>query len=287
MRQGRSRRGGGHRPVKQGLSHKDPLGFVGAAVARMVCRWMLTPQPRPPRRPFARRCRPGFEGEADMQFAIGLIVGLFVGGAAGAAVVYFVFQNLTRDALARAKMEADQVRETARLEAAAKAREIELAARADQAKLRAEFEHETDATKAELKHPGAAPQQARGHPRPQARHPLGQGKAASTTWTSSSTGARKSVRPRKTQLDQILAEQRDSCWRSPTSPTTRPRKCSCKRIEDECKHEAGELIQKITEQAQEEAKDKAGRSSSRPSSATPPSTPPTAPSPPWTSPATT
>ena len=58
------------------------------------------------------------------------------------------------------------------------------------------------------------------------------------------------------QLTKVLAEQRERLLQISGMSADQAKDIMLRRIEDECRHEAGELIQKIVDQAQEEAKEK-------------------------------
>jgi ribonuclease Y len=66
----------------------------------------------------------------------------------------------------------------------------------------------------------------------------------------------KALVGKETQLNQILAEQRDRLLQLTNLSPEAAKEMLLKRIEQDCKLEAGALIQKITEQAQDEAKQK-------------------------------
>src|SRR5207248_2754804 len=59
------------------------------------------------------------------------------------------------------------------------------------------------------------------------------------------------------QLDGVLKEQRERLLAIAGMSAEQAKELLLKRIEDECKRDAGAIVQKATEQAQEEAKDKA------------------------------
>src|SRR3712207_1405735 len=110
----------------------------------MVC----LPSPHRLRVLLARRggFRPRGERAGSSMEIIWLIIGI-VDGAGGA----FAFMHFAgRSALAQAKVEADQIRETARLEATTKAREIELAAQQEQMKVKQAAERESESVRRKL-----------------------------------------------------------------------------------------------------------------------------------------
>ncbi len=58
------------------------------------------------------------------------------------------------------------------------------------------------------------------------------------------------------QLNQVLHQQRDRLLQLTNLSPEQAKEMLLKRIEEDCKLEAGALIQRITEQAQDEAKEK-------------------------------
>ena len=190
-----------------------------------------------------------------MATAIGWILGLIIGAAAGASALYFVFQNLSRDVLSRAKMEADQLRETARLEAVNKAKEIELAAREKQQKFKAEFDRETESTRNELKQLEQRLTK-REDTLDRKLDTLSAKERHLDDLEARLEKREKSVVAKDEQLDKLLAEQRDRLLQMTNLSPEAAKEMLLRRIEEECKHDAGALVQRITEQAQEEAKEK-------------------------------
>jgi ribonuclease Y len=186
-----------------------------------------------------------------MPFTIGLLIGLI----AGAIGVYGFLALSGRKMLAKAHAEADALRNSARLEAENKAKEIELKAKAEQLEVRKQFEKETEATRNELK----AIEQRLGK-----REDILDKKLDTLTvkerhledLESKINKRTQQVEQKDNQLTQVLAEQREKLLQITGLSGDQAREMLLKRIEEECKHEAGELIQRITEQAQEEAKDK-------------------------------
>src|SRR5207247_7572742 len=66
----------------------------------------------------------------------------------------------------------------------------------------------------------------------------------------------KECADRETDLAGVLKEQRERLLSITNLSPDQAKEMLLKRIEDECRQEAGAIIQRITEQAQEEAKDK-------------------------------
>jgi ribonuclease Y len=66
----------------------------------------------------------------------------------------------------------------------------------------------------------------------------------------------KNMADKEQQIDQVLKEQKDRLLQVAALSQEQAKEMLLRRVEDECRQEAGALVQKITEQAQEEAKDK-------------------------------
>src|SRR5208282_5423425 len=66
----------------------------------------------------------------------------------------------------------------------------------------------------------------------------------------------KAMAGKEEQLTQVLHEQRDRLLQLTNLSPDQAKEMLLKRLEDECRHDCGELIQRITDQAQDEAKEK-------------------------------
>jgi ribonuclease Y len=186
-----------------------------------------------------------------MYFTIGLLIGLI----AGAVGLYGFLVASGKKLLAQARADADAVRNTAKVEAENKAKEIELKAKADQLEHRKQFEKETESARTELKNV---------EQRLNKREDILDKKLDTLTvkerhledLENRVASRQKQVEAKDNQLSGVLAEQREKLLQITGLNADQAREILLKKIEDECKHEAGELIQRITEQAQEEAKEK-------------------------------
>jgi len=160
-----------------------------------------------------------------------------------------------RKTLAQAHAQAERVRNTTIAEAENKAKEIELKARGEQIRAREQYEKETEATRNELK-----------------THEQRLGKREDTLDRKLDTlsvkekhlddletrleNQQKALAARDEQLAGVLREQRDRLLQITGLSPDAAKELLLKRIESECRHDAGALIQKITEQAEDEAKDR-------------------------------
>jgi len=182
---------------------------------------------------------------------IGVVVGIVLGGAGAFALL----QTMGRGALARARTEADQIRDNARREAENKAKEIELAGKQEQLKAKEKFERENEAARRKLE-----------------EHESRLSKREDTldkkldTFTvkernldalEAKLAARdKQLATKEEHLTETLREQREKLLQITSLSPEQARELLLKRIEDECRSECGAIIQRMTEQAQEEAKEK-------------------------------
>ena len=187
-----------------------------------------------------------------MQF---FIIGLLVGLIAGAIGVYAFLMASGKKIVTQAKAQAEGLLTAAKLEAGNKAKEIELKARSEQMEVRKQFEKETEGARNELKALDM---------RLTKREDILDKKLDTLTTKERHledlenrvAKREQSVAAKDEQLSQILAEQREKLLQISGMSADQAKEIMLRRIEDECRHEAGELIQRITEQAQEEAKDK-------------------------------
>ncbi|HEY8666821.1 MAG TPA: ribonuclease Y [Tepidisphaeraceae bacterium] len=180
---------------------------------------------------------------------------ILIGVIVGAVGVFAYIATAARNALARARQEADQLRETSKLEAQNKAKEIELAAKQEQLKVRQDFDKQTESARNELKsHEQRLTKREDILDRKLDTLSVKE-KHLDDMETRLET-REKNVAAKDEQLTAVLKEQRERLLQITNMSPDSAKEMLLRRIEDECKHEAGALIQRITEQAQEEAKDK-------------------------------
>ena len=183
---------------------------------------------------------------------LGLVAGLIVGGGA----IYFILTSSARNILGRAKMEADQLRDNARREGETRAKELELSARQTEMKRKEAFEKELESERRAMKD-----QEQRLTKREDTldrKLDTLTVKERNLEQLEQRLAAReKSSAAKEKQLDQMLEEERQKLLQITGMSIESAKEMLLRRIEDECRHEAGALIQQITEQATEEAKDKA------------------------------
>jgi len=183
--------------------------------------------------------------------AIAAVVGLIV----GAIGVYFYLSSSAKNLVGQAKFEADRIRETARREAETLAKEVALAARQEQVRLKESFDKEHELERRQMKE-----QEQRLTKREDTLDrkldTLSVKERNLDNLEARLTQRDKSLAGKEKQLDQLLEEERQKLLQITNLSPESAREMLLRRIEDECRHDAGALIQRITEQAQEEAKEK-------------------------------
>jgi ribonucrease Y len=187
--------------------------------------------------------------------AIYFVITAVLGLIAGAVGANFWIQSQATGAIAMAKAEADRLRETGKLEAENKAKEIDLSAKQQQLKLREEFEKETEGERRKL-----ADLENRLNKREDVLDrkldTLGVKEKNLDDLEIKLSRRDKSSAAKEQELDGILKEQRDRLLQLANMTPDQAKEMLLARIEDETKADAGAMIQRIIEQATEEAKDK-------------------------------
>src|SRR5687767_3244434 len=178
-----------------------------------------------------------------------------IGFILGAGAVFGFIQFTTRNTIAQAKADANQIRRNAEQEATNKAKEIELAAKQQQLKLKETFEREQEASRRKLEEHESRLSK-REDILDRKLDTLSVKERNLDTLEQKLAGREKAVTVKEQQLDGILREQRDRLLQITNLSVDQAKEMLLRRIEDECKQDAGALIQKSMEQAQEEAKEK-------------------------------
>jgi ribonuclease Y len=178
-----------------------------------------------------------------------------VGIAAGAAGFWVIARMAARNLLEQARKDAEQTRGNAIAEAENKAKAIELAGKQEQLKRREQFEKESEQERNQLK-----AQEARLDKREDTLDrkldTLSMKEKHLDDLENRLVRRDKSVSEKEQQLDKAIAEQREKLLQISGLAPEQAKEMLLKRVESECRQEAGALVQQITEQAQEEAKDK-------------------------------
>ncbi|MDB5354688.1 MAG: rny [Phycisphaerales bacterium] len=187
--------------------------------------------------------------------ALFAIIGLLVGLAGGVAATIFYIRNSATGTLAAARAEAQQIKENAAKEAQNKAKEIELSARQQQLKFREQFERENETARNELK---AHDQRLtkREDMLDRKLDTLSIKEKHLEDRENKLTQKERQVSIKDDELSGVLREQRERLLQIAGMSAEQAKELLLRRIEDECRQDAGAMIQSITEQAQEEAKEK-------------------------------
>ncbi|MEO6435510.1 MAG: ribonuclease Y [Tepidisphaeraceae bacterium] len=180
---------------------------------------------------------------------------LLVGLVIGAGGVLLFTQLAGKSALARARQEADQLRENARVEASNKAKEIELTARQQQLKLKEQFEKDNESARRKLEEHDTRLAK-REDVLDRKLDTLSVKEKTLDNLESRVSAREKQLTMKEEQLDGVLKEQRERLLAVAGMSAEQAKELLLKRIEEECRRDCGAMIQKMTEQAQEEAKDK-------------------------------
>jgi ribonuclease Y len=190
-----------------------------------------------------------------MSVGIAIFIGVVIGLLAGGAGTLVLIQTVTKNSLARARAEADAIRENAKKEAENKAKEIELLAKQEQLKVKERFERENESARRKLEE--HEQRLAKREDTLDRKLDTLSIKERNLDDQENKLGRReKEVAAKEAELTDVLRQQRERLLNITNLSPDQAKEMLLKRIEDECKQEAGALIQKITETAQEEAKDK-------------------------------
>ncbi|HMB96297.1 MAG TPA: Rnase Y domain-containing protein, partial [Tepidisphaeraceae bacterium] len=183
-----------------------------------------------------------------------LLFGL-IGLIVGAILCYLALHLTGRSAVARAQAEADQIRASARQEAENKAKELELAARQEQLRFKEKFERENESSRKKLEELESRLTK-REDTLDRKLDTLSVKERNLDEMEARLAKREKEVTASEAELADILRQQREQLLGITNLSPDQAREMLLKRIEDECRVDAGAIIQRITEQATEEAKDK-------------------------------
>jgi ribonuclease Y len=181
---------------------------------------------------------------------------VLAGVAIGIGGFFGYIQWASKNVLARARESAEQLRQDALKGAENKAREIELTAQREQMRLKSQFERENEGVRRKLdEHENRLAK----------REDILDRKLDTLSVKDKHLDDRemkvekreKTITAREQEVAAVLKEQRDRLLQISGLSVEQAREMMLRRIEDDCKQDAGALIARITEQAQEEAKDKA------------------------------
>ncbi len=184
----------------------------------------------------------------DIVFGVvGLVVGL--------VVAFIYIKTFSQNLIARSRAESEQIKENAVKEAQNKAKEIELSAKQQQMKLKENFERDLESSRNELR---TLEQRLskREDTLDRKLDTLSVKEKHLDDLEEKLSKREKTAAAKEQQLDQMLKEQRDRLIQISNISADQAKEMLLRRIEDECRGEAGAIVQRITEQTQEEAKEK-------------------------------
>jgi ribonucrease Y len=171
------------------------------------------------------------------------------------AGLYFFHITSGKRMLEQARRDAEQTRANAKLEAENKAKELELAATQERMKAKQAFERENEAARKKLEEHEARVNK-REDTLDRKLDTLSVKERHLDDLENKLSNKDKALTAKDEQLTQVLREQRDRLLQLTNMSPEQAKEMLLRRIEDECRQDAGELIRRSTEQAQEEAKEK-------------------------------
>ncbi|HWE01521.1 MAG TPA: ribonuclease Y [Tepidisphaeraceae bacterium] len=183
------------------------------------------------------------------------IAGIVIGLALGAVGAFFYIRNAAGNALTAARAQAKQITENAAQEALNKAKEIELSARQQQIKIKEQFERENESARNELKSHDLRLSK-REDMLDRKLDTLGVKEKHLDELDTRLTAQNKQIQIKDQQLSETLREQKERLMQIAGMSADQAKEILLRRVEEECRGEAGAIIQRITEQTQEEAKEK-------------------------------
>lgn len=191
---------------------------------------------------------------ADFQifsFMVGIPVGIVLGGL----IVIAILNWMARNALQRARDEALKIHENALLEGQNRAKQIELTAKDEQLRLRTVFDREAETIRSELKQ-SEIRLNKREDNLDKKLDTLGVKEKNLSDAEALANRREKALVEKEKELDQVVADQRTRLLQLTNLNFDQAKAMLLERIEDECKRDAGAIIQRVTDQAHEEAKEK-------------------------------
>lgn len=186
-----------------------------------------------------------------MEVIIAGVVGMLVGGG----LVFAMLTLVAGGKIRHAELEASRRLETARLEAEKRAAEIEAHAQARQLRMKEEFERQTEEDRKKLRDEELRLDRKEEHLDRKDR--TLQVKEQKVEELEARLSKRdKSMAAKEEELERVLKEQKERLLQMTGMTFEQAKMAVFAKVEDECKAECGEIIQRVTEQAQEEAKNK-------------------------------
>lgn len=188
--------------------------------------------------------------------AVSVIVGLLLGIIAGAVAIYLFLRMTGKNILAQARTEGDQIKRQSQLEAETRAKEIELSAQQKQLKLKEQYEAETANARKKLDE-----QEARIEKRESTLDKkldtLVHKERNLDDLAAKLEKQAKAANEKEAELAQLLKEERERLLNITSLSVDQAKELLFHRIEDECRSDVGQIVQKYVQQAEEEGKEKA------------------------------
>jgi ribonuclease Y len=186
-----------------------------------------------------------------MEYVIGIVIGVVLGGAACYGLLALTGRNLVQSA----KRESENILTNGRKQAENLAKEIELSARQEQLRIREAFEKESEGSRRRLEETEA---------RLTKREDTLDRKLDTLTVKERNlddlekrvAAREKSVAAKDEKLSATLKEQQDRLLNITSLTREQATDLLLRRLEDELKSECGAMIQRMTDQAMDEAKEK-------------------------------
>ena len=170
-----------------------------------------------------------------MDYVIGILIGLILG--AGGIFAYFHFA--AQSAVARARHEADRLREDTLRDAQIKAKEIELAAQQEQLKAKSLYERENEVSRRKLEEHESRLSK-REDVLDRKLDTLGVKEKHLDDMENKLARRDKSLIAKEGEMDQVLKDQRDRLLQISGMNFEQAKELMLRRLEDECRAEAGE-----------------------------------------------
>ncbi|MCC6424675.1 MAG: ribonuclease Y [Phycisphaerales bacterium] len=183
------------------------------------------------------------------------IIGLFIGLIVGAVAAWLILTFVIRSTVARARIQAEQLRDNTLKEAQNRAKETELAARQESLRQKEAFDKESESRRMELKNQEISLTK-REDTLERKLDTLAVKEKHLDGLENKVDKREKAVTVKEQELETTLREQRERLLQVSGLSTDQAKELLLKRVESECRLECGAMIQRITEQSQEEARDK-------------------------------
>jgi ribonuclease Y len=184
-----------------------------------------------------------------------IYIGLVVGAAVGVVVAVMIVKSMANSVLARGKSEAEGVTGKARQEAAEIVKKAEVDGKAEYLKIKETAEKEVDSQRKEIRE-SELRLQKREDILDRKLDTLSIKEKNLENLERSLADRKRNVEGKEKQLDETLAQQKDMLLRITHMGQEEARQLLLSRIENEVRHDAALMVQKIEDQAKDEAKQK-------------------------------